>query len=242
MIMTSRLVHRLAAAVLLLLSSQQTHAAAPTTRAPFGLRVEYLGAAPSDVAAPPPPPASVGTKCTAPDGSTVGGVLAEWENQGNTHPAAPLVLSCKTGAIARVEAFFGTPSGDCTAGFAKGTCDAPTAQAVVDAMCLHEATCSVPTATNESHWQGSGHPSPLAALFLPDPCKGTTKHLAVKVTCSGHPGAEPVPLLHGRSPLAPAAVPPPPSPALGIDAAKPRFALPVPTYCRSAASCTPLAN
>ena len=196
----------------------QAHAAAP----PYGLRVEYLGAAPSDVTAPPPPPASAGLKCSAPDGSVVGGVLAEWSNPANTKPAAPLELSCKTGAIVRVEAFFGTPIGDC-AGFTKGTCDAPTTQAVVDALCLHKAQCSVPTASNESHWQGSGHPSPLAALFLPDPCMGTTKHLAVKVTCgrlgtSGSPA-----LLHGRSPLAPTAPSPPPSPALGIDAVKPRF-------------------
>ena len=143
--------------------------------------------------------------------------MGEWADSGNTKPAAPLELSCTAGKITRVEAFFGTPLGDC-AGFSRGACDAPTAQAVVDKLCLHQARCSVPTAANESHWQGTSHPSPLAALFLPDPCMGTAKHLAVKVTCSSV-GNE----LHGRSPPAPPPTSPPPSPALGIDATEPRF-------------------
>ena len=187
---------------------------------PFNLRTEYLGAPPSVVNAPPPPPATEG-QCTAADGSAIGGVVGEWADASNTKPAAPLQLSCKSGVITRVQAFFGTPKGSCAAGFAKSaTCDSPTAQAVVDSMCLHKSRCSVPTAANESHWQGTSHPSPLAALFLPDPCMGQAKFLAVKVVCGSADASR---LLHGRSPLTPPPPAPPPSPALGIDAARPRF-------------------
>jgi hypothetical protein len=208
---------------LLLLLGLAGAAGAEPPQPPFGLRTEYLGAAPSNVAKPPPPPpppASSGELCTAPDGSKVGGVVGEWAAGSRSKPAPPLELSCKSGVITRVEAFFGTPQGTCASGFARdAACDAPTAAAVVDALCLHKSRCSVPTAANESHWQGAGHPTPLAALFLPDPCMGTSKVLAVKVTCAAT-GDTP---LHGRSPLAPPTPTPAPSPALGIDAARPRF-------------------
>lgn len=197
-------------------------AAIGTPLPPFGLRTEYLGAAPSQVSAPPPPPVTKGDVCTAPDGSSIGGVVGEWADAANTKPAAPLQVACKSGVITRVEAFFGVPTGSCAAGFAKNSaCDSPIAQAVVDSLCLHKARCSVPTAANESHWQGTSHPSPLAALFLPDPCMGKAKVLAVKVHC-GTGGAS-RPLLHGRSPLTPPPPPPPPSPALGIEVKRPRF-------------------
>jgi alpha-L-rhamnosidase len=204
-------------ALVLLLQVAPGHVADVPPQAPFALRTEYLGAPPSAVTGPPPPPAS-DEGCTAADGSTVGGVASEWLETGGSNPAEPMELFCKSGVITRVEAFFGTPFGSCAAGFHKSpACDAPSAQAVVDALCLQKKKCAVPTAGTDLHWKGSGHPSPLAALFLPDPCMGKHKYLAVKATC-GAAGA-----LHARSALAPAPVPPPPSPALGIDAAKPRF-------------------
>eukprot|EP01050_Picozoa_sp_SAG11_P006647 SAG11_NODE_524_length_8751_cov_4.292765_1_plen_259_part_00 len=199
-------------------------------RPPFGLRTEYLGAAPSDLTAPAVAAARSGERCTGADGSAIGGVISEWAGSSDTRPAPPLQLSCKSGVITRVEAFFGTPAGSCASGFTRrAACDAPNAAAVVDALCLHKPGCTVPTAANETHWKGTSHPSPLAALFLPDPCMGTSKVLAVKVTCSAgqldlSPGGDTARLqLHGRSPLAPPPPSPPPSPALGIDAVRPRF-------------------
>lgn len=65
-----------------------------------------------------------------------------------------------------VFASYGDPVGDCGA-WAKGSCDAATAVAVVEGRCSGRRSCVVP-ATN--------------AVFG-DPCSGTAKRLAVEVTC-----------------------------------------------------------
>ena len=54
----------------------------------------------------------------------------------------PQVLRCpggKYGKISKVAAFFGTPDGNCTAGFANGTCNAPSATAIVQELCAGKA-------------------------------------------------------------------------------------------------------
>ena len=162
----------------LLLPLLHTVSAGPPPEPPFGLRIEYLGAAAADPTAPLPPPATPG-ECAA-SSVFVGGVASEWKVGSTSVPAAPLALSCPHGrTIEHIEAFFGDPTGSCAAGFTKGQCDSPTAQAVVDALCLHKASCTVPTQYNESHWKGVRFPSPLSSLFLPDPCEGRAKQLAV---------------------------------------------------------------
>ena len=199
---------------------------APRPLPPHSLRLEYLGASPSDADSPPPPPALPGPCPPSADGSLLGGAVAEWAPSSAEppvfRPAAPLRLACaQPGAtITHVQAFYGTPRGDCRAGFTAGGCNAPTAQAVVDALCLHRSSCSVPTNASVAGWRGPAGkvPSPLQALFGPDPCEGTFKVLTVEATCSSGGSA-----LHGRSRLP---APPPPqsaSPVLGVDRAKPRF-------------------
>ena len=69
-------------------------------------------------------------------------------------------------------ASYGTPTGTCPT-FARGTCDAPTSQAVVEAACLGQRQCRV--------W-------PNMTTFG-DPCTFVLKNLAVTLTCSSGEGA-----------------------------------------------------
>ena len=143
---------------------------APRPLPPHSLRLEYLGASPSDADSPPPPPALPGPCPPSADGSLLGGAVAEWAPSSAEppvfRPAAPLRLACaQPGAtITHVQAFYGTPRGDCRAGFTAGGCNAPTAQAVVDALCLHRSSCSVPTNASVAGWRGPAGkvPSPSA--------------------------------------------------------------------------------
>ena len=54
-------------------------------------------------------------------------------------------------------------------------------------LCFGQPNCTIPSAANISAWKGgSGAPSPLASLFLPDPCPGTSgRFLAVHAMCFG---------------------------------------------------------
>jgi hypothetical protein len=104
-------------------------------------------------------------------------------------PAAPLVLRCpggKFGKISKLAAFFGTPTGNCTTGYFNGSCVAPRAQAVVTKLCVGKANCTLPSEAQISAWR-PGQPSPLASLFLPDPCPAVPEHrfLAVHAVCFG---------------------------------------------------------
>lgn len=76
-------------------------------------------------------------------------------------------------------ASFGTPTGDCAAGFAiNSKCHAPTSLDHVKSLCLGQRSCSV-TATN--------------SRFGGDPCPQTPKTLAAVVSCSGDPPHPPQP-------------------------------------------------
>jgi hypothetical protein len=79
-----------------------------------------------------------------------------------------VTLSCPSGQTidAVVFASFGTPSGSCGS-FAAGSCDDSSSVAVVQALCVGRASCTVP-ATNGA---------------FGDPCHGTVKSLAVQVSC-----------------------------------------------------------
>ena len=84
---------------------------------------------------------------------------------------------CPTGqAISAVDfASFGTPTGTCKTGFKLGKCNAKNSVAYVSSQCVGRKTCQL-TANTES--------------FGGDPCGGTLKSLAVKISCA--PSAEPL--------------------------------------------------
>jgi len=77
-------------------------------------------------------------------------------------------LSCPTGQIidSVVFASFGTPTGTC-GNFATSDCDATSSVSTVQSMCVGKSSCSV-TAANGT---------------FGDPCHGTTKKIAIEVTC-----------------------------------------------------------
>ena len=82
-------------------------------------------------------------------------------------------LTCGASTITAVTfASFGTPSGDCGAGFAKSACDSPNSTAVAAAACVGKGSCAILA---------------VSATFGGDPCLGTPKRLAVQVACSGPP-------------------------------------------------------
>eukprot|EP01062_Namystynia_karyoxenos_P058419 TRINITY_DN4996_c0_g1_i2.p1 TRINITY_DN4996_c0_g1~~TRINITY_DN4996_c0_g1_i2.p1 ORF type:complete len:1162 (+),score=273.79 TRINITY_DN4996_c0_g1_i2:93-3488(+) len=99
------------------------------------------------------------------------------EKCGTASESATLELGCAPGeAISAIGfASFGTPTGDCTAGFSKGKCDAPNSSSIVAAACVGRSSCTV-TATDQ--------------LFS-DPCYGTAKHLSAAVDCAPSPKAPP---------------------------------------------------
>jgi hypothetical protein len=82
---------------------------------------------------------------------------------------ANVTLTCPSGQTIATVVFasFGTPSGTCGA-FTAGACDATTSTAVVEALCVGRASCTIP-ATNGS---------------FGDPCHNTVKSFAVEVTCA----------------------------------------------------------
>ena len=88
-----------------------------------------------------------------------------------------VTLSCGGERVAAVAfADFGTPSGECGgAPFAAGSCHTANASAVVAALCLGRANCTIPADIR----------------FWGDPCEGTTKVLAVNLTCTGAPPPPP---------------------------------------------------
>ena len=83
---------------------------------------------------------------------------------------ATLSLRCPRGVLRDVAfASFGTPRGDCEAGFqVDAACDAD-ASAAVGRACLGRPSCSVPL---------------RAADFGPDPCPGVEKWLAAEASCA----------------------------------------------------------
>jgi hypothetical protein len=87
-----------------------------------------------------------------------------------------VTLACPDGQIIETVDFasYGTPTGDCGS-FALGDCDAATSVDTVEMRCVGRATCSV-TAANGT---------------FSDPCRGTTKRLAVSVSCAPGEPIEP---------------------------------------------------
>ena len=82
---------------------------------------------------------------------------------------APVTLSCAGGVIAGVTfASFGTPTGSCTAGFAKGACDAANSTAIVAAACVGQPSCTLN----------------IGVDIFGDPCFDTLKHFDAAITCS----------------------------------------------------------
>jgi hypothetical protein len=66
-------------------------------------------------------------------------------------------------------ASFGTPTGSCTEGFARGSCDSLNSTAVTAAACVGKARCSVPVSS---------------AAFGGDPCVGTSKQYSAVLSCT----------------------------------------------------------
>ena len=93
----------------------------------------------------------------------------------NVPEGAVAAFACAPGATVSGVAFasFGTPTGTCAGGFARGACHAPSSLAVLQAACLGQNACEV-TAD--------------ASVFGGDPCYGTLKRLDAQVTCSGGGG------------------------------------------------------
>jgi alpha-L-rhamnosidase len=90
---------------------------------------------------------------------------------------------------------FGTPAGACGAGgvpFSRDpACTSPNGTAAVQSLCVGKPNCSVPADIR----------------FWGDPCAGTPKHLAVNVSCSGPPPAQPLVFLGSLAVAMPAGLP-----------------------------------
>jgi len=80
---------------------------------------------------------------------------------------APVTFSCAAKFSGVTFASFGTPTGSCAGGFAKGACDAANSTAIVAAACVGQTSCTIDVST---------------ALFG-DPCYDTVKHLAAALAC-----------------------------------------------------------
>ena len=85
---------------------------------------------------------------------------------------APVTFSCPPGATFTAVDFasFGTPNGNCQAGFAAGSCNAANSTAVVAAACVGAQTCTIDVSD---------------ALFG-DVCHGTVKHFDALLRCSSN--------------------------------------------------------
>ena len=83
-----------------------------------------------------------------------------------------MVLNCTSNrTIKSVDlALYGNPTGECSSGFKKGSCNSGTSKSVVEQACLGKNSCSLPVVTK---------------TFGGDPCADTFKELAVQVTCAG---------------------------------------------------------
>jgi len=83
---------------------------------------------------------------------------------------APVHFACPPGATITGVPFasFGTPTGACGTGFARGACDAANSTAIVRAACVGKPACDVDVSTTT----------------FGDPCFDTVKHLDAQVTCS----------------------------------------------------------
>ena len=93
-------------------------------------------------------------------------------------------FACPAGLIVSGISFasFGTPTGSCAAGFAKGSCDSPNSTAVTAAACAGKASCSVPVSS---------------ASFGGDPCVGTSKVYSASLACGPPiPGSMPGVAMH----------------------------------------------
>jgi len=117
---------------------------------------------------------------TSAHGQTVspyGTVEVEWfvarssacttDTEGNT-----VELSCPTGVINGVIAYYGNPTGNCGNGFKAGTCNSTNAYTAVSKACMGKPSCDIPVSND---------------FFGGDPCPSTTKSLAVHITCSASP-------------------------------------------------------
>ena len=116
--------------------------------------------------------------------SIAGEYIVAWSSQGaNGSPCvadapenAPATIACPSGGLIQAVTFasFGTPTGSCAAGFAKGTCDAANSTAIVTAACVGKSTCVIDVSTD----------------LFGDPCFDVVKHFDAAVTCSAPlPGA-----------------------------------------------------
>jgi hypothetical protein len=91
---------------------------------------------------------------------------------GETPNLTNLTLTCASGVISNIPfADYGTVTGECPQ-FSRGACTTPNATAVVESMCLGQASCTVPATTE----------------VFGDPCYGTFKYLKVVAACSGGGG------------------------------------------------------
>jgi len=78
-------------------------------------------------------------------------------------------VSCSTGVINSVVAFYGTPSGSCATGFKAGNCNSSNAYGDVEKACIGKSSCSIPVSND---------------YFGGDPCVNIVKHFSMSVTCS----------------------------------------------------------
>ena len=87
-------------------------------------------------------------------------------------------LSCPAGQIVErvVFASYGNPLGSCGS-FASGSCNATTSTGAVESLCIGRSTCVVPASNGT----------------FGDPCRNTTKSLAVSVSCVPGQGPPPEP-------------------------------------------------
>lgn len=90
--------------------------------------------------------------------SVAGTFALTWANLSGTTPLgqciagapenAPVTFKCLGGVFERVVfASFGTPSGACSGGFAKGKCDAANTSAIIAAACIGQASCTIDVST-----------------------------------------------------------------------------------------------
>ena len=98
---------------------------------------------------------------------------------GEVSEGATLNLICSPGQVISVIPFasYGTPDGtDCSSFAESSSCAAPTSVSVVAAACMGRNKCSIMAVRDD---------------FGDDPCYGTSKSLAVCVTCTGLPSSIP---------------------------------------------------
>lgn len=90
---------------------------------------------------------------------------------GEAQEGENLTLYCPSGKVSAVSfASFGSPSGSCAGSLAEGACHAAASQTTLERACLGQASCTL-QASNEA--------------FGGDPCLGTAKRLAVRISCGG---------------------------------------------------------